>query len=577
MNDYVLGIHDGHNASAALVEGGDLIFAVQEERLVGRKNFYGFPVEAVRACLSFAGIEPADVSHIALASLRQTPARHRSYDQLAVVRRESSLSGFLWRGLVWYPVYRYGRDLGWRERKASLRALGFSAERCRRYEHHLVHAATAYFGMREDASTPYLVITMDGFGDVSSCTVWIGENGKLTLVSRTPFTSSLGSIYANTTGILGFTPQEHEYKLMGMAAYVPDEDAQRAAEQFCRLIDVDEDQLVIRRSTFEPTFSQQRRLQQIIGEMRFDSVCAGVQVACERILAKFVRAAIRRTGIRRVLCAGGVFMNVKANKVVMELPEVDYLAIPPSCGDESMSLGAAWYDCVSRGRVPADAVKPLHSPYLGPDVSQADADAVVKASGHEYSRPPDIETEVARLLAAGEPIARCAGRLEFGARALGNRSIIADPINQDVVRVINRMVKKRDFWMPFAPVVSRARMHEYIKNPKNLPSPYMMLSFDTKENFRHLIAAVHNADLTARVQILPEDQNPAFTRILDAFAAVTQRGALLNTSFNLHGHPIVRGPAEAMAVFNNSGLTHLVLGPYLLHKRPIAEDRALPR
>jgi carbamoyltransferase len=120
-------------------------------------------------------------------------------------------------------------------------------------------------------------------------------------------------------------------------------------------------------------------------------------------------------------------------------------------------------------------------------------------------------------------------------------------------------------------------MHEYIKNPKNLPSPYMMLSFDTKENFRHLIAAVHNADLTARVQILPEDQNPAFTRILDAFAAVTQRGALLNTSFNLHGHPIVRGPAEAMAVFNNSGLTHLVLGPYLLHKRPIAEDRALPR
>lgn len=171
------------------------------------------------------------------------------------------------------------------------------------------------------------------------------------------------------------------------------------------------------------------------------------------------------------------------------------------------------------------------------------------------------------MLANGHPAARCKGRLEFGARALGNRSFLADPSNQDVVRVINQMVKKRDFWTPFAPVVRRERMQEYFVNPKELPSPYMMLTFDTRDNFRDLIAAVHNADLTARAQVLEESHNAEYYRILQLFEQHTGRGMLLNTSFNLHGLPVVRGPQEALHVFENSRLNHLALGPFMVTKR----------
>ena len=204
--------------------------------------------------------------------------------------------------------------------------------------------------------------------------------------------------------------------------------------------------------------------------------------------------------------------------------------------------------------------------YLGDDIVDDEALVALRESGFEFRRCEDIADEIAELLIAGQPVARCAGRMEFGARALGNRSILADPSNQDVVRVINQMVKKRDFWMPFAPMVMEERQHDYLVNPKNLHSPYMMMTFDTKENFRELIAAVHNADLTCRAQLLNQSQNPELYEILKAFEKRTGRGVLLNTSFNLHGWPIVRTPRDAIAVLRDSGLKYLQVGNYLVHK-----------
>jgi carbamoyltransferase len=169
-------------------------------------------------------------------------------------------------------------------------------------------------------------------------------------------------------------------------------------------------------------------------------------------------------------------------------------------------------------------------------------------------------------MVAQKPVARAAGRMEFGARALGNRSILGDPQNLDLVRVVNRMVKMRDFWMPFAPMVIEERQHEYLQNPRNLRSPYMMMTFDTRDNFKELIAAVQNADLTSRPQILNAQQNPEMYAILKAFERRTGRGIVLNTSFNLHGFPIVRTAEDALHVFKSSGLEHLQVGPFLVHK-----------
>ena len=213
-------------------------------------------------------------------------------------------------------------------------------------------------------------------------------------------------------------------------------------------------------------------------------------------------------------------------------------------------------------------VKPLEHFYFGDDPvdDESRVEVVLRQSGFRYERPESMPETVAALLAEGHPVARAAGRMEFGARALGNRSILADPGNQDVVRVINQMVKKRDFWMPFAPMMKAERQHDYIENPKNLRSPYMMMTFDTKENFRELIAAVHNADLTCRAQILERDQNPEMHDIITAFESRTGRGVVLNTSFNLHGFPIVRTAEDALDVLANSGLKFLQVGPWLVRK-----------
>jgi carbamoyltransferase len=565
---YIIGVHDGHNAAAAILVNGALAFAIQEERLTGTKNFYGFPARSVQACLDFVGARPGDVDELAFVTMRRTPSRFQVKSQREAAEREATVTGSLRRMLLWYPVYRAAENMGWNERLESARGLGFDAGVCARYHHHIGHAATAYFGMRRDHDEPYLVITLDGKGDLECGTVSIAQGGEIRRIASTPLTDSLGTIYALTTAAMGFVPLEHEYKLMGMAPYASPEHAAEAKKAFSALIEVDRDNLRLRRRTPEPTFLYQRRLRRLMSGMRFDNVCAGLQAMCEDVVVELVRAAVQKTGIPRVLCAGGVFMNVKANKRLRELPEIEYLGVPPSCGDESMSFGVAWYAYARRaGAQAAAAIEPLGGHiYLGTDVDEHDAARVVERSGHAHERPADIELEVARLLAAGHPVARCKGRMEFGARALGNRSILADPRNPDVVRVINRMIKKRDFWMPFAPVVRQERLRDYFDAPEGFDSPYMMHTFDTRESAQEFMAAVHTADLTARTQTVRQENNPDYYRILSHFEALTGRGVLLNTSFNLHGYPVVHGPSEAMEVFQRSGLQYLAVGPYLVTK-----------
>jgi carbamoyltransferase len=562
-----LGVHDGHNASACLVRNGRIEFAVQEERLTGVKNELGWPARAVEACLAHAGIAPGDVSALAFATLRHTPGRHRSHDQHRAFQREVTARGLARRVGVWYPYYRFHENLGWGERLANAGRAGFSRERAVRFEHHLCHAATAYWGMRRSHDRPYLVVTCDGHGDLTAASVWRVEAGRFERLGHTPFDHSLGAIYGQVTGALGFTPLEHEYKLMGMAPYASRKHAAHLVRELRDVLALDEDGLRFRRRTLLPTMALSRRMLDLIEGERFDNVCAALQEFTEEMLVGLVRAAVRRSGIPHVLCAGGVFMNVKANKRIMELPEVEELAVFPSCGDETLSMGACWLAHARNGAHGGADIPPLGPFYLGGDVTDEACRAALDGSPHEVTRLDDPESEVARLLAAGKIVARCKGRMEFGARALCNRSILADPRDHDVVRVINRMVKKRDFWMPFAPAVRRERLDEYFVNPKGLSSPYMMLTFDSRENFRDLIAAVHNADLTARPQVVEREHNPEVHRLLEVFEGITGRGVVLNTSFNLHGFPIVAGPREALHVFDSSGLEYLNVGDWLVRKR----------
>jgi len=558
----ILAVHAGHNASACIGDETGLRYAVQEERLCGEKNYWGYPRLAVKDCLDRVGASAADVLAVAYGSKQVLCRYHSREDVLEAYRRQQTLAGKLRQRVAMPLLLALRPDYGQDALRRHLRASGLGGVPVTHRDHHFIHAATAYYGLRTDPEERLLVLTCDGAGDSSCGTVWVMGGGTFREVARTHWENSLGAIYSWLTFGMGFVPLEHEYKLMGMAPYASEEAARRTAEVFHSFLGLDADGLRFKCKRRRRTNDLHEDLFAALKGVRFDHICAGLQRFTEDLLVLWAANAIRATGVRRVLGSGGVFMNVKANQKIAALAEVDSFESFPSCGDETLPLGALWVEMGER--FGAERVPPLRHFYLGGEPD--DVEAAVRACPFRTERPADITRAVVELLAAGHPVARCAGRMEFGARALGNRSIFADPRNPDVVRDINQMVKKRDFWMPFAPIVTEERHQEVLRNPKGLRSPYMTMTFDTRENFRDFIAAVHNADLTCRAQILSRDQNPEVHALLTAFAEETGRPVLLNTSFNLHGHPIVRTAAEALDVFARSGLTHVQVGPHLVHK-----------
>jgi carbamoyltransferase len=567
----ILGVHDGHNASALLLVDGQIVAGVQEERFRNQKNYSGFPERAIEWVLEAGGLDKEDVDLVAVSFVH----RARTFDTRLirdVFRREQEQfvrSRVLWfgRNTPFFRVYC------WQLKSERIRAFekaGFPRSKLRFVDHHLCHAATAYYG--SSWRDRVLVLTLDGGGDGLAATVSIGSGSSLERIAATPDADSIGNIYSRVTFMLGFVPWEHEYKVMGMAPYASESQSVRLKKSLDDCIGLSpSDPLTFERNIPEPTRLVCRRLQSCYRFERFDHIAGALQSFTEELIVRWVREAISKTGIRKLALAGGVFMNVKVNKLIAEMPEVEDVFVFPSCGDESGSVGAAYWTYMQEtGKTPV----PIGPIYWGPEIGAADVeDAVKKAAregGFEYEHIEHIEDAIANLLVEHKIVARVTGPLEFGARALGNRSILADPSDLVNVQIINRMIKMRDFWMPFAPVILAEGQDEYLCRPKPIRSPYMMFAFDTHpRRRREIIAAVHQADGTARPQIIQSDHNKSYYEILSRFEKMTGRSALLNTSFNLHGYPIALGPKEALWVFENSGLEYLALGEYLLRKKGI--------
>jgi len=366
-------------------------------------------------------------------------------------------------------------------------------------------------------------------------------------------------------------PLEHEYKVMGLASYAESSpETQKMADEFHRLFEFNKQNPVVwqRRNGSPPMQFASGYLGHLIQRKRFDHIAAGAQLFMEQFLTRWVQNCVRETGISKVALSGGVFMNVKANKRILELPEVQELFVFPSCGDETNAIGAAWllYQSAFQ-QVP----EPLAHLYLGTSYSGKRVETALRNYKFTHrilvEEQADIEQRVAELLSKGRIVARFKGRCEFGARALGNRSILANPSRIDCVRTINEMIKCRDFWMPFAPSVLEERSEDYFRKPKPMPAPHMIMTFDTREQKRSaMAAAVHPCDFTGRPQEVSEKTNPDYYRLIKYFEGMTGEGIVLNTSFNLHGEPIVCTPEDALRVFDVSGLEHLALENILLTK-----------
>jgi len=454
------------------------------------------------------------------------------------------------------------------KRMAPLIQDGVEQKKTTFIEHHLCHASAAYYG-QGNMNDEILVLTCDAAGDGICASVSIGKNGKLERLASVPLSNSVPIFYSLLTFLTGFVPLEHEYKLMGLAPY---SFASERSHQICNYLRshfrfTKKNPLIWQRADgVIDTFKIGPQLKKYIEYKRSDEVAAGLQLFIEDFFVEWVRRVIRETGVHKLALSGGLFMNVKLNKLIMELNEVESLFVFPSCGDETNSIGAAW---AAYAGFQEECRQPINIPALGPFYlgGQFSTQAVEHAVDNFKFKKKirivshnDIEKQCAELLAQGHVVARYKGRMEFGARALGNRSILASPDNWNTVKIINEMVKMRDFWMPFAPSILAESTLEYLYNPKQVKAPYMIMAFETrKDKLNNIIASVHPYDHSCRPQIVEKEWNPDYYRLISYYKDLTGEGAILNTSFNLHGYPIVYKPREALEVFDNSGLKYLAL------------------
>ena len=369
-------------------------------------------------------------------------------------------------------------------------------------------------------------------------------------------------------------PWEHEYKIMGLAPYADEAGVSKSKTVLDELLDVKESSLEFTTKTKLSMNYCYDFLKTKLENHRFDWIAGGIQQITEELMKKWVCNALKKTGCKKIVCAGGVFMNVKVNMHLSELEQVEDIFIFPSGGDESLAMGAAMYVYSEILEKTGEKihVEPLGPIYLGMEFTNSEIEDEINDNKLEKTCSvefvEDIEKYTAELLAKGEIVARFSERMEWGARSLGNRSILADPSNYDKIREINLAIKQRDFWMPFAPSIISERQDEYIENPKRIDAPYMVMGFHTKEKAqKELISAIHAYDFTARPQLLKEKYNPSYYNLIMNFEKNTGIPALLNTSFNLHGFPIVCSPNDAITTLTKSGLKHLAIGNYLISKK----------
>jgi carbamoyltransferase len=559
----VLSVHDGHDGGACLIRDGKIVLHSSEERRNNVKNARGVPRQSITALFERSGIEPKDVDQVALVGAIRT---------IAPDRTEKFSSSFLLMNTLAtlgrsHRATQFGRWLlpKIRKRKKLVETLvefGLGDVPLKRYDHHLCHAACAYFHRPWDDDA--LILTHDGAGDGLCASVNVGSGNEITIVAQTPKFHSLANfLYSGITEHLGLKPWEHEYKIMGMAPY--------GRAEFC--IDILKDLFAVdglhfRNRTGRTLKGLRRMYRNKLAGQRFDNLSAACQLLFEELTLEWVHNAVRATGQRKVCAAGGAFLNVKANALIRDSEAVDAFYAYPASDDGGCPVGGAilgYLDLCRQNGVEPELDLPGDM-YLGLDFSEQEMKQALDRSGHPYRRMQDAADDIAALLADGKIVARFSGREEVGPRALGNRSILADPRDLKVIRKINFAIKQRDFWMPFAASILEEDADRYMLNRS--PWPFWMIeAFETAPGAAHdIIAGMHPFDLTVRPQVVNE-LNPGYREIIRAFKKRSGVGAVLNTSFNLHGYPIVGTPEVALDTLDNSDLDALALGPFLVGRK----------
>lgn len=555
----ILGIANGmHETAACLLQDGRLVFAAAEERFSRLKQDSSFPVKAIQECLRHGGLQASDLDAVAFGwpSAWQSVAhdlrmQFKGQMPLSRQRLEKTLAAGVqaWRRT---PERDYLRSFAAPKR-------GFL-----KLDHHLCHAASAFYASGFEES---LVLVVDGRGSREASTIWRADGDGIQLLKRYDFPDSLGLFYASVTQHLGFTPLSDEWKVMGLASYgSPRFDLSEfvrcgasgyrvEGRRFMRGTDA-------ALSDFERAFPEAARKEhEPLADVHRD-FAASAQATLEAALRALLREASSLMPSRNLCLAGGVGLNCKANGELLRNGLVDRVYVQPAAGDDGTCIGAAYeaWRCLA-GKPP----QPMGHSYLGTAHTDEEIRATLDTFKIPFTALESAARTTAELLASGQLVGWFQGRMEFGPRALGARSILADPRLASNRDRVNAAVKFREGWRPFAPSVLHEHGADYFKNYQE--SPFMILSFWANDIAKARIPAVVHVDGSCRVQSVREETNPVYAELLHEFGRLTGEHCLLNTSFNLKGEPIVCTPADAIRTFYSSGLDALVIGRSLITKK----------
>ena len=584
-------------SGCAVLIDDKIVFSTSEERYSRIKSDSSFPKNSINDALSFSGLKGTDFDKIIICGnkLSVLAPLMNEYSTFSVDDQIRAMEEY------WYPNLVLGKNKSFLEvfkDKINLEQFPFNTEIGKRFdvsklhnpyteedgknvsnffkqiiasflgveqekiihmEHDWCHAAYALYGspIRDDNT---LIVTADAWGDDLSGTlsVYSKEKGQIERVKEYNHKDfQLARIYRYTTLVLKMLANEHEYKVMGLASYYNGPIIEKVEKVFDKMLQSDGLEFIFNKDILDIYDYLKNNLK----NFRFDHIAAGLQSFTEKILVNWFSNAISRYNAKSVVFSGGVSMNVKANMKISQIPKIEKFFVCGAGTDETLPIGACYHWAEMNGIKP----KPLDTLYLGSNAVYDEKD--ISSLAQYTIKKFNSEEQILEQILKNKIVAVCRGRMEMGQRSLGNRSIIADPRTRSNVEKINNSIKKRDFWMPFAPVILEEYQDLLIQNPKKIDSPFMTIAFETKDGKNKFPAGVHQADGTARAQLLKKEHNPILWNLIFKFYEKTGIPALLNTSFNLHGEPIVRTIHDALRVFDKSELEVLWLDEHIIEKK----------
>ncbi|MCC6782482.1 MAG: carbamoyltransferase [Planctomycetes bacterium] len=596
MPTYILGISAFyHDSAAALLRDGEIVAAAQEERFTRKKHDPEFPKLAVAHCLKTAGISASELDYVSfydkpLLKFDRLMETYLSYAPAGF----SSFMKFLptWLGDKLHIPRILRRELGVKPKRPFVFP-----------EHHESHAASAFYPSPfEDAA----IVTMDGVGEWATTSIGVGEGNRLRLTHEIRFPHSLGLLYSAFTYYCGFKVNSGEYKLMGLAPYGEPKYADKILD---KLIDLREDGsyrmdmryfqyaqgLRMTNERFHTLFGRPPRSRETQLDQFYMDVAASIQKVTEEVMLRTVRFAHKVTGKKNLCLAGGVALNCVGNGKILREGPFEKIWIQPAAGDAGGALGAAymvWHHLLGKERQVRRDLDSQHASLLGPSYGRDEILAVLKERGAKYEEYTDenqLCERVAELIASENVIGWFQGRMEFGPRALGARSIIGDARSPKMQSVMNLKIKFRESFRPFAPIVLRDRAPEYFDIKPDQDSPYMLVvapvreerrckvepgkfGIDKLKQLRSDVPAVTHVDYSARLQTVDEKRNPRLARLMRAFEKRTGTPILINTSFNVRGEPIVCTPGDALRCFLGTDMDVLVLENFVLLRTAQPEE-----